>query len=173
MGGFGLSAGKKLDDSERSMFVYGGRLEYGFRGGWKAFADAGLLDPEDADTGMGIQLGAQYSLDRPWEPYDLAIRGSAGWSSFSDDFGLDFTWITLSLNALISKPMDAWTPYGVFGVRLLREEEKLFGYTEDRWLVAPAIGIGTTYDLTRHFSLYGEVSYVGGVWVAGGLRRTF
>ena len=102
--------------------LYGGRVAAVPVDGLVVFADAGVIDMEGMDAGLGVQGGTLYRLPFRW-PVEVALRATAGWGATDSDQGNEMELTTFNGGMLISKLyQNFFTPYGFIGANYLDSE---------------------------------------------------
>ncbi|HOW96532.1 MAG TPA: hypothetical protein P5567_03160 [Kiritimatiellia bacterium] len=164
------SAGAVVGDDANA---YGGRVTFGVMEGLALFADLGLLDPDEGDTGFTYQGGGQYTLPLDL-PVDVALRGSIGMASYEVTDDADADWLFVNFGALVSKTIEQFTPYGFLGMCYRDVEidwEGVGDASEDETDVA--IAGGALFALNEQFSLYGELAHIDDLFFGLGGRFQF
>jgi len=151
--------------------TYGGRFTFGLIEGLAIFADIGMLDPDEGDTGLAYQGGAKFTLPLDL-PVDVAVRGTIGMASYDIDNG-DVDSMDFNIGALVSKDLDMFTPYGFIGFNYLDYEVKAGQQKKSDDETDIALAGGTLFSLTEQFSLYGELVYIDDVLFGLGGRWQF
>lgn len=166
-GDMAVSGGIVLGDD---LNLYGGRFSFNALDELVVFGDIGAVDPDHGDTGWGIQGGAQYSLDIPDFPADVALRGTAGYASLDQGrgpFKVDIDIWTVTGGAVISHQIDEmFTVYGLLGLAYSRVSASGFSDSE----VDPAAGVGVLLSFTPELSAYAEFMHIDDPWFGLGLR---
>jgi hypothetical protein len=171
-----VSGGFVLGDD---IDLYGGRFAYGMDSRLTIFGDFGFTDPDFGDTGWGIQGGGLYALPIADIPFNMAARGTLGYSTFDVRFhsfwdpargryrtrtaSIDI--ITANIGAVGSKDFDMLTVYGYLGVNYTRFSN---GGSDSE--LDPALGGGVLFHLNPQFSLYAELMHIDDPWVGLGFR---
>lgn len=176
-GSMRASAGAVMGDD---INLYGARLAFGAADRLTAFGDAGIVDPDDGDSGWGIQGGLAYKLLLD-VPFDLAARGTLGYASADqqvDRYDVDLDIVTINVGALASKPLtDALTLYGYLGLNYSRFKESAnvrgMSFSETETETDAAVGGGAILALNDRLSLYGELMHIDDLWIGFGARMFF
>lgn len=180
-----VSAGITL---ESDFNLYGTRFAYGVNDSLAVFGGIGIVDPDNTDSEPYFQLGGTYRLYQQMFPFDLAVRGAFGITSFewstrtalmSYELALDL-W-TLNVGALISKPLDRFSVYGLLGVSYQNQSFKVTeagpGYRMSRSLsdneTYAAFAVGVLYPLNDRVSFYGELAHIDELFSSVGGRYRF
>jgi opacity protein-like surface antigen len=164
------SAGAVVGDDANG---YGGRITFGVMEGLALFADLGIIDPDEGDTGSAYQGGGKYTLPLDL-PVDVALRGTLGMASYEAADDVDADWLFVNVGALVSKEIEALTPYGFIGMNYSDLEidwEGVGDASEDETDVALAGGV--LFALNEQLSLYGEIIHIDDLFFGLGGRFQF
>jgi hypothetical protein len=178
-GGKRVSGGFVLGDD---IDMFGGRFAYGMDSQLTIFGDFGFTDPDFGSTGWGIQGGGLYALPITDIPFDLAARGTLGYSRYDiKDRGEwnpgtgrfrtrseNINIITMNIGAVGSKDFDMLTVYGLLGINYARFSN---GGSDSE--LDPALGGGVLFHLNPQFSLYAELMHIDDPWLGLGFRYAF
>ncbi|RJP44946.1 MAG: hypothetical protein C4548_05220 [Desulfobacteraceae bacterium] len=175
-----ISGGFVLGDD---VDLFGGRFAYGMDNRFTLFGDFGFTDPDPGDTGWGIQGGGLYALPITDIPFNMAARGTLGYTRFDLKYAgphwnpVTERWrtrsvsvdiITMNIGAVASKDIDMFTFYGYLGINYTRVSN---GGSDSE--MDPAIGGGVLFKLNRQFSLYAELMHIDDPWLGLGFRYAF
>lgn len=175
---------------ESDVNLYGARFTYGAMDGVAIFGGGGIIDPDFADSEPFFQVGAQYQLPLYDLPFEVAIRGAFGITSWEDSW-TDFwgrgkievdLW-TLNVGALGSKKLDEvpLTIYGFLGLSYQKFEVDVTvtgpdgreSFSDSDSETEPAIAAGAIYSLNDNVSFYGEVAHIDELFFSLGARYQF
>ncbi len=155
--------------------LYGARVAYATSPNLQIFGDAGIVDIDAFDSGLGLQGGLIYRIEMD-APIDLGLRGT-GYTAFLDDLDHLFGF---SAGVLVSVPVaDApLSLYGYVGLAHTRLKASfrhpVFGRVRFRDNnTEPAITLGALFAVNDQFSLFGEFSHVDDPFVSIGARFNF
>lgn len=169
-----ISGGFVLGDD---VDLFGGRFAYGMDNRLTLFGDFGFTDPDHGDTGWGIQGGGLFALPITDIPFNMAARGTLGytrydrWNNATGRYrtrseSIDI--ITMNIGAVGSKDFDMLTLYGYLGINYARVSN---GGSDSE--MDPALGGGVLFHLNRQFSLYAELMHIDDPWLGIGFRYAF
>jgi hypothetical protein len=166
-----ISGGFVLGDD---VDLFGGRFAYGMDNRFTLFGDFGFTDPDHGDTGWGIQGGGLFALPITDIPFNMAARGTLGYTCYDHDIGrfrtrsesIDI--ITMNAGAVGSKDFDMLTVYGYLGINYTRVSN---GGSDSE--LDPALGGGVLFNLNPRFSLYAELMHIDDPWLGLGFRYAF
>lgn len=157
--GAGIVAGEDVN-------LFGARGTVAVSDDLRLFLDAGWADVRDGDAGLGIQLGGVYTLAGKGAA-DLASR-SAVYRVFADDY--DVTGWNAMLLGSVRTPWVGSFLYAGLGFDLAyAEEDEPEGGHDDEFEINAAAGLGGVVSVSQRVSFFAEVSYVGDLFVAGGV----
>jgi len=126
-----ISGGFVLGDD---VDLFGGRFAYGMDNRFTLFGDFGFTDPDPGDTGWGIQGGGLYALPITDIPFNMAARGTLGYTRFDLKYAgphwnpVTERWrtrsvsvdiITMNIGAVASKDIDMFIQKPFEGSTLL------------------------------------------------------
>jgi hypothetical protein len=166
-----VSGGFVLGDN---VDLFGGRFAYGMDNRFTLFGDFGFTDPDHGDTGWGIQGGGLFALPITDIPFNMAARGTLGYTRYDHDKGRYRTQsenidiITMNVGAVGSKNFDMLTVYGYLGINYTRVSN---GGSDSE--LDPALGGGVLFNLNPQFSLYAELMHIEDPWLGLGFRYAF
>ncbi len=173
---------------ESDVNLYGARFTYGVADDFAVFGGGGLVDPDGMDSEPFFQVGGQYKLPVADIPFDLALRGAFGISSWEDSARFNGAQVKseldiwfLNFGALGSKELDMVTVYGFAGLSYRKVDvdftvtapgfrERESDSDSDTEL---AIGGGVIFPLDDNISFYGELMHIDELFISLGARYQF
>ncbi len=173
---------------ESDINLYGARFTYGVVDDFAIFGGGGLADPDRMDSEPFFQVGGQYKLPVEDLPFDLALRGAFGISSWEDSWRINGgrvkteidIWF-LNFGALGSKELDMVTVYGFAGLSYMKIDVDATvtapgfreSHSDSDSETEPAIGGGVIFPLDEHISFYGELMHIDELFISLGARYQF
>ena len=180
-----LGAGVTL---ESDINLYGGRFTYGLADGIGLFGGGGIVDPDGPDSEPYFQVGGQYTLPVYDLPFDLAVRGAFGMTSFDES---SYGWETeidiwmLNFGLLASTDVEMVTLYGYAGLSYQdydyeRTQTVTVNGTRFRQSISDdntetelAIGGGVLFPVNDQISFYGELMHIDDLFISLGGHLNF
>ena len=168
-GDFGLAFGA----ADMTSFV--GFFAYGMSESTEGRVKLGLADDRGVDATVTFGLDFHYQMldfnsAVQQDPLDLSVGGFLEYVDFD---GLSVFQIGADL--LGSIPFDlsnatTLTPYGRFNVRLERYKVDVLGFSDSESELKFGLSLGTCWDMSENFGLYGEFQFDGNDGLFAGVR---